>query len=291
MQKTISKMIALLSALLFLSACGASGVSTPKTAQAQTQAKTPRRVVSLYASYSAAWLAAGGSLAGVTDDAVNERHLDVGGAALVGSLTRPSLEKILALEPDLILASPDVPGQLALQAQFLNLQIDARYYGCDTFEAYKVMMEDFLSSTGRDDLREKLIGTPEAQIKQAKVLAQGKTPRSVLLLRANSSGVQVKSEGTVAAEILRDLGAVNIAQKEPSLLRELSLEIILRENPQFIFVVPQGIDDAQTAIDALDPSWRSLTGQFIALPKDLYHYKPNERWGEAYAQLAAILYD
>jgi iron complex transport system substrate-binding protein len=268
--------------LLLLPSCGQTEETPPPEA--------PKRVVSLYASYSAAWLAAGGELAGVTDDAVSERQLSVGDAELVGSAMRPSLEKILALEPDLVLASPDVPGQFALQEQFENLGIDARYYSCDDFSQYEAMMEEFLSFTGRDDLREQLVDEPRAQIQEAKERAQGKAPPTVLLLRVNPSGVQAKADGTTAAEILRDLGAVNIAEQEPSLLQELSLEVILQEDPGFILVAPHGARDAQAAIDDLDPAWKTLSGQFIALPKELFHYKPNERWGEAYEQLAAILY-
>ena len=30
--------------------------------------------------------------------------------------------------------------------------------------------------------------------------------------------------------------------------------------------------------------------RLILLPKELFHYKPNARWGESYAYLAKILY-
>ena len=43
-----------------------------------------------------------------------------------------------------------------------------------------------------------------------------------------------------------------------------------------------------------NPAWASLSavsgGQYHVLPKDLFHYKPNARWGEAYEMLADILY-
>jgi len=31
-------------------------------------------------------------------------------------------------------------------------------------------------------------------------------------------------------------------------------------------------------------------GRYIVLPKDLFHYKPNNRWGESYQYLGEILY-
>lgn len=43
-----------------------------------------------------------------------------------------------------------------------------------------------------------------------------------------------------------------------------------------------------------NPAWSSLTavkeGRYIVLPKDLYLYKPNARYVEAYEGLAKILY-
>ena len=58
--------------------------------------------------------------------------------------------------------------------------------------------------------------------------------------------------------------------------------------------------DTQKALDALaagiqaNPAWNSLSavqnGRYVVLPSDLFHYKPNARWGESYEYLAKILY-
>ncbi len=55
------------------------------------------------------------------------------------------------------------------------------------------------------------------------------------------------------------------------------------------------------ALEALDrallsnPAWSGLTavreGRYHVLPKDLFHYKPNARWGESYEILERILYE
>ena len=43
-----------------------------------------------------------------------------------------------------------------------------------------------------------------------------------------------------------------------------------------------------------DPVWQTLTavktGQVHQLPKELFQYKPNSRWPEAYAYLIHLLY-
>ena len=43
-------------------------------------------------------------------------------------------------------------------------------------------------------------------------------------------------------------------------------------------------DDIVPGVDAVK------NGRFYILPKALYHYKPNAKWGEAYENLAEILY-
>ena len=61
------------------------------------------RVVSLYGSFSEAWLQAGGTLVGVTDDAVNERGLELPDAQIIGTNKAPNLELVMALEPDWVI--------------------------------------------------------------------------------------------------------------------------------------------------------------------------------------------
>ena len=43
-----------------------------------------------------------------------------------------------------------------------------------------------------------------------------------------------------------------------------------------------------------DPVWSTLSavrgGRVYQLPKDLFQYKPNARWDEAYAYLSSLLY-
>ena len=67
----------------------------------------------------------------------------------------------------------------------------------------------------------------------------------------------------------------------------------------FIFVTTMGAS-SEKATQALaegiesNPAWAGLTavkeGRYILLPKELFHNKPNHRWGESYEILADYLY-
>ena len=98
--------------------------------------------------------------------------------------------------------------------------------------------------------------------------------------------------------MLDNLATINIAAQHPSLLEDLSIEEIIEEDPDFILVTTMG--DEQKALEGLkngiekNPAWSNLSAikndRYILLPKDLFHYKPNNRWGESYEYLAKIIY-
>ena len=97
--------------------------------------------------------------------------------------------------------------------------------------------------------------------------------------------------------MLADLGTYNIAEKAPVLLDGLSTEEILLSDPDAILFTTMGDEAAGTAyMESLvqDPVWQTMTavrtGKVHPPPKDLFQYKPNARWDEAYAYLITLLY-
>lgn len=62
----------------------------------------------------------------------------------------------------------------------------------------------------------------------------------ILFIRAFSTGAKAKNDDNMACRILNDLATVNIASKHESLLEELSIELIIEEDPDYIFVVTMG---------------------------------------------------
>ena len=96
--------------------------------------------------------------------------------------------------------------------------------------------------------------------------------------------------------MLDELGTTNIADTSTSLLDSLSIEYILREQPDFIFISVMGDESASRKyVSELFSSdaWRELdavkNGAYAFLPKDMFHYKPNARWDAAYMYLADLL--
>lgn len=260
----------------------------------------PQRVVALSSSLADIWLEAGGTLVGVSSDAIDEQALPLDeNTQVVGTIKEPSADILLALQPDLVILSPDIAGHTQLAPIMDQAGIAYYYATADTFEDYLAVLQTFTALTGKTENYNLYGTTQQDQINEYLTNCQlPEAPPTALVLRAFSSGVKAKADGIIPTEILDDFGIVNIAARQQSLLEDLSLEVILEENPDYVFVVFMG-DDAEQITANLktsltgSPAWATLdavqNGQFYILPKDLFHFKPNGQWKEAYAYLYDIL--
>ena len=268
-------------------------------AQITLDTRAPR-VVAAYSSFAESWLLAGGELCGVTQDALEERDLGLPeDTAVVGTVKEPNAEEIIALEPDLVILAQDIAAQTEVKDVLENAGLACAFFQVDTFEDYAFMMEQFTAITGREDLYQQNVTQVGEQIGDVQEKASLSSTRpSVLLIRAFSSGIKAKTDDELAGAILKDLGAHNIADDHPSMLEDLSMEEVIAADPDYIFVTTMG--DEQKALDYLNgligenPAWSELSAvkedRYVVLPKDLFHYKPNNRWGESYQYLGEILY-
>ena len=257
------------------------------------------RVVAASGSFAQVWLLAGGKLVGTTEDAFKNNLGVPEDVASVGNLHAPSLESIIALNPQLVILSADLSGHAALYGQLTAANIHTAYFSVEAFEDYLSMLKICTDITGRKDLYQQNGLNIQSQVQ--KVIAQNKGNPSpkVLLLRAGAGKVTARNSATMAGTMLRDMGCINIADSETSLLENLSMETIIEQDPDFIFTISMG-DSQERAQKALqdtllsNPAWSKLSavkaGRYIALPKELFHQKPNNRWGESYEKLWEILY-
>ena len=262
----------------------------------------PQRVAVLLGSYADVWCLAGGqdTLVAAADDAWTDFDLNLGDeVANLGSLMEPNLEELIAAQPDLVIASSNTTSNVELLPSLEDLGVPVIYFGVNSFNDYLEMLDVCTQITGQTQNYQTYGLDVQAQVEKAKEQDDGSAP-TVLLLRSASTSCKVKnSKGTVLGEILADLGAVNIADSDTSLLEDLSMERIIADDPDYIFVVFQGSDQdaARKTLNAAltsNPAWDTLSavqnGNFYLMEKELYHLKPNARWGEAYQKVSDILY-
>ena len=330
-QLTLCRAAAAALCLLLLAGCGAAssgpassagGASAAATAPADSGAActftddlgrevtleaAPRRVAALTGSYADIWCTAGGrdTLVASASDAWTDFDLGLGEeVANIGGAMGVSVEELLAAAPDLVLASTNIPSNQEMLPALEAAGVDVAFFSVDTFEDYLRMLEICTDLTGSPEAYQTYGEAVAEEIEAARARAaaalEEQGPEKVLYIRAAASMVKPKgSSGTVLGEMLADLGCINIADQDQSLLEDLSMEAILAADPDKILIVLQGADPepakAQLEGEVLsNPAWQQLTavreGRVYYMDKDLYHLKPNARWGEAYDHLVEILY-
>ena len=302
-----------LALILLLSGCGAAEPAVTPGAEAFLEftddlgrtvsvAEKPERVAALIGSFADIWCLAGGkdALVAAADDSWTSFDLGLSDAvANLGAVKEPSLETLLAAEPDLVLASCNTAADLELEGALTAAGVCAAYFDVQSLDDYLNMLDICTRLTGCDENYETYGAAVREQADAAIARQDGSAP-TVVCMRATGVSVKIKgSEGFVLGEMLRDLGCVNLADSGEVPLETLSLEYIIAAEPDYIFVVLQGSDPTR-AMDTLeetllsDPAWAGLKavqeGRFYTLEHSLYNLKPNARWGEAYEKLADILY-
>lgn len=257
----------------------------------------PKKTAVLSGSLTDAWLLAGGEAAAATEDAKDILE-NAGNWVSLGTLKTPGVETMIAEEIDFVILSGAIAEHVRLRETLENAGITTAYFIVETFEDYAAMMKILTGITGRKDLYQSNAEALSAEIETQIARADESRP-SVLFLRAYSTGVKAQGSDSMTGRMLQDLGCVNIADREGSLLEDLSMEAIIAADPDYIFVTTMGEsqEDALAMVDGLlisNPAWSGLTAvkenRYYVLPKELFHIKPNKRWGESYRILADYLY-
>lgn len=262
---------------------------------------SPKRVAALLGSYADMWVLAGGTVCGAPEDAFVDFDLALPEDTVnLGETKRLSLELLLSAEPDFVLASTNTPQHLEWQEALEGAGITTAYFDVACFADYLRVLKICTEITGQPERYEKYGTLLEKQIHEILEQNQNREPLKVLVMRASATSIRAKnSQGNVLGEMLESFGCVNIADSDGSLLENLSIESIMLENPQRIFIVQSGDDTEGTKanIEAMfreTPLWKELEAvqnqKLFFLDKHLYNLKPNARWAEAYEELEAMLY-
>jgi len=262
----------------------------------------PQKVAVLLSSLADLWITAGGTVDIAVGESI-ERGFVEDDVVLVdeGAGKTINLEALIAAEPDFVLYSSDLSGQLECADALKAAGIPAAGFAVETFEDYLELLN--ICTEILDKPENYLVYGRDVQLEVENLIASAKAQENqpdILFVRAGSSAKVTKAktaENHFVCAMLKNLGTFNIAQKAPILLDGLSTEEILMSDPDYILFTTMGDEEAGAAyMQSLveDPVWQSMTavkeGRVYQLPKELFQYKPNARWAEAYAYLIQLLY-
>ena len=261
------------------------------------------KVAVLQGSLAHIWLCAGGKLAATTADTFTEAdELSFNKDALsdaenLGALMSPNVELLIGGGYDFIILSSAMSAHTKLQSTLEAAGFTIAYFKVETFSDYLSMMQICTHITGDEEAYKTNALAVSQKIDELKATFNEKP--SVLVLRTSSGKITSRSaRNDMSAAMLSDLGCVNIADEKQSLLEDVSLEKIIEADPDFIFVTMMGADSAKAlshleSTFAANPAWASLSavksGHYIILPRELFHFKPCEKWADSYAFLISTL--
>lgn len=307
MKKQFARIFLLLLSVFLLCGCGngaeqkKDGITFTDDLGRTVTVSSYEKTAALLGSYADIWMLAGGTVCATADDAWDDFHLELSEDTVnLGGTKNLSLEKLFSADPDFVIASTNTTQHLEWQKNLEDAGIAVAYFDVSDFEDYLRMLKICTDITGNLEAY-KTYGTAlNDQISEILDRNKDKPSQSVLVMRASAASIRAKnSSGTMLGGMLKDFGCQNIADNDSMLLENLSIESIVLQNPDKIFFLPLGddIESVRISIENMfheNPLWNELdavkNGEVYYMDKNLYNFKPNARWAEAYEKLEEILY-
>ena len=289
-RRAVALLLTVLLLFLALPLSGCHGEAAPLP-------QNPRRVAVLFSSLAEMWQDAGGEVAITVGESVS-RGIVAEGTPLVdgGAGKTVNVELLLSLSPDLVILSEDVPAQRDAAQILRSSGIPVLSCRVETLSDYLSLFQVMTDLTGNADAyQEKGEGV---RLLAESVLAEERSPFTYVFIRAGATPSSVKPKTSAehfAAGMLREMGGESLADGG-AFAGDLSMETLLSLDPEYLFFVTMGDEEAaKENIRSLlaGEAWLALSavreGRIFVLPKELFHYKPNAKWGEAYQALAELL--
>jgi iron complex transport system substrate-binding protein len=269
---------------------GAAGDMTDMLGRRVAVPARAARIVSLAPSITETVFALGEGerLVGVTDycdyppEAAKKRR--------VGGISTPSFEAILALRPDLVLATSE--SNYAEHVQKLTtLGLPVYVIRPVDFETVLESIERIGGVLGREAAaRERVAAMRQEADAIARSVAGVPRPRVLYVVWPNP--LIAPGRGTLITELIQRAGGESVTGAEPLPYPRLSLETVVERRPERIIVGRHGQATAQELLRG----WEQLTavaavreGRVYAVDGDLVH-RPGPRMIEALRALARALH-
>lgn len=268
-----------------------------------TVTKKPKKVAVLMNSTLDLWYLAGGTaIARVKGETnVPEAAKDIQD---LGSFNKVNIESLLALEPDLIIMASSSSDQAKLVPSLTENKIETAIIDTNTepYEGFKKNLYLFCKILGTEDKYSGEINniTKRCEAVMDKTKKADKQP-NVAIFFTSSKSVQCELPTSLIGDMVQHMGGKNIVDDvnvEGKTKVDFSVEKLIEKDPEYILVTTMGdVDKCKERFNKdvmSNDIWGSLTavkeGRVYYLPKDLFMYRPNARYGEAFEELGKLIY-
>lgn len=263
-----------------LGSCAASP-STPSPA-------IPERVVALAPSLTEVvyGLGAGDRLVGVC--AQCDYPEEAKQLPRVGGYLSPSVEEVLGVRPDLVLAVPS-PGNRETVRALERAGVRVLVAGDRTLDDLWTSIAAVADALGVPDRGAAMTGSVRAALQAVHDRVEG-LPRRRVLLVVGHRPLIVAGGGTLQDELVRTAGGVNVAADAGAAFPQVPMELVVARAPDVILDAAMGSEaGGRELFAALRTVPAVRDGRIVALEADAL-FRAGPRVGEAAAMLASAIH-
>lgn len=173
----------------------------------------------------------------------------------VGPYNRFNLETVVALKPDLVLATTD--GNAKDQVQHLReLKVPVVVTSTDNFSQVGNSMRLVSLAMGQPQIGETMASQLAQGLERVRNKSAHRKAKPVVMLQLGDQPLVVAGQGTFLHEALQTVGAVNAFGESTSHYPRPSVEDVLRQDPDIILVIALGKETS--AFHAMAERWTTF---------------------------------
>jgi ABC-type Fe3+-hydroxamate transport system substrate-binding protein len=259
----------------------------------------PQRIVAASPSAIELLYAAGGKAVARTTTA--RTPAEVASLPDVGTAERPAYERIIAQNPDLVLADASLQAQFAPNFASSLAGVPVLFVGAQKYDEIAVSLRLIGKVTNTPEKAAAAVKAMEDAKAQVKASVTGKTaPRTLILIGAPNDPFVALTDSFVG-DLAGLAGAKNVAAGEPQSgplpgYTKLSLEKIVAADPEVILTITAGPPGGPSLADGIkgNPAYGTLSavknGRVHNLDVEVYLQSPSPRAAQGIRDLAALLF-
>ncbi len=259
----------------------------------------PKRIVAASPSAIELLYAAGGKA--IARSTTAKLPAEVASLPDIGAAERPSYERIVAQNPDLVLADASLQAQFASNFASSLAGVPVLFVGAQKYDDVAASLRIIGKAVNKPEQAAAAVKQMEDAKTQVKNLTAGKTaPRTLILIGAPNDPFVALTDSFVG-DLVALAGGKNIAAGEPQSgplpgYTKLSLEKIVAANPEVILTITAGPPGGPSLADGIksNPAYGSLAavkdGRVHNLDVEVYLQSPSPRAAKGLTDLVALLY-
>ncbi len=260
------------------------------------------RLIALNPSNVDLYYAAGGQLVGrptttALPPDLMEKIKDV---PMVGETPCPDIEQIIALKPDMVLAT-DIHLHQPILSTLKNAGIPVYLQRLDSFQHISQTLRFYGELTDHPTQASRVIDRLDSKLQQAQDKSRNKPSPRVLIIWGSLKNFYMALPNSFIGDLICRLNAVNIAEAASShdlQYAPLSLEFVSQAQPDLILLISHSyenkVSDKIRNELLVHPSWQTLKAvqqkQVYQLPYQLFAVNPASRVDEAIDYLSDLFY-